>query len=114
MVSNKIGRRSCGSGETYKICQVDVAVRVEQDVVRFDISVHDALLVDVAHGAPKLGHPEPYCLFCKSLARDVESQITAVHEIDYDIAGQGQFSAVREGVVMVVSWTYRYSMSWKL
>jgi hypothetical protein len=56
-----------------------MAVRVQQNVIRLDISVHDALLVDVAHGTPKLGHPEPHSLLCKSLSRDVEPQVTAVH-----------------------------------
>jgi hypothetical protein len=72
--------------EAYKICQMNVAVRVEQHVVRLDVPVHDALLVDVAHGASKLGHPEAHCLFCERLSRDVESQVAAVHEIDYNVS----------------------------
>lgn len=72
---------------TYKISQMDVAVRVEQDVVRLDVPVDDALLVDVAHGAAELGHPEAHGLFCKGLAGDVEAQVAAVHEVDDDVAG---------------------------
>jgi hypothetical protein len=67
-----------------------VAVRVQQNVVRLDISVHNALLVDVAHGTPKLGHPEPHGLLCERLSRDVESQVAAVHEIDHNISAPCQ------------------------
>ena len=63
-----------------------VAVRVQQDVVRLDVSVHNALLVDVAHGTPKLGHPEPHSLLRERLSRDVESQVAAVHEIDHNVS----------------------------
>lgn len=76
------------SGVTYEICQVDMAVGVEQHVVRLDVSVHDALLVDVAHGASQLGHPEPHGLLGEGLSRDVEAQVAAVHEVDYDVSGR--------------------------
>ena len=52
--------------------------------------MHNALLVDVAHGTPKLGHPEPHGLLCERLSRDVESQVAAVHEIDHNISAPCQ------------------------
>lgn len=72
---------------TYKICKMDMAVRIEQYVVRLDVPVHNALLVDVAHGASKLGHPETHCLLCECLSRDVESQVATVHEVDDNVPG---------------------------
>lgn len=66
---------------------MDMAVRVQQHIVGLDVPVDNALLVDVAHGTPELGHPETHGLFCKCLSRNVESQIAAVHEIDYDVSG---------------------------
>ena len=67
-----------------------MALGIQQHVVWLDVPVHDALLVDVAHGASKLGHPEPYCLLRERLSRDVESQVAAVHEIDYNVSAARQ------------------------
>ena len=66
---------------------MDVAFRVEQNVVWLDVSVDNALLVYVAHGATELGYPKAHGVFCEGLARDVEAQITAVHEIDDNVPG---------------------------
>jgi hypothetical protein len=71
---------------TYEICQMDVALGVEQHVVGLDVPVHDALLVDVPHGAAKLCYPEAHRLFSEGLAGDVEPKIAAIHQIDYDVA----------------------------
>ena len=67
-----------------------MTVRVQQHIVRLDIPVHNALLMDVAHGASKLSHPKSHCLLCECLPRNVESQVTAVHEIDYDVSASHQ------------------------
>ena len=74
------------TSDTYKIGQVNVTIRVEQHIIRLDVPVHDALLMDVAHGASKLRHPKAHCLLCERLSRDVESQVAAVHEIDHDVS----------------------------
>jgi hypothetical protein len=61
------------------------AVRVEQHIVRLYIAVHDALLVDVAHGAAKLGDPEAHRLLGEGLARDVEAQVATIHQVHDDV-----------------------------
>jgi hypothetical protein len=52
---------------------MDMALGIQQHVVWLDVPVHDALLVDVAHGATQLGYPEAHCFFSKRLSRDVEA-----------------------------------------
>lgn len=56
-----------------------MALGIQEHVVWLDVPVHNALLVDVAHGAAQLGDPKAHCLFGKCLPRDVEAQIAAVH-----------------------------------
>jgi hypothetical protein len=72
--------------DTHKVCQVDMAFRVQQYVVWFDVAVHDALLVDISHSAAELGYPEAHCIFGEGLPRDVEAQVAAIHEIHNDVA----------------------------
>ena len=79
---------STGTGRgtgAYKVSEMDMAVRVKEDVVRFDVAVDNALLVDIAHSAAQLGDPEAHGLLGEGLARDVEAQVAAVHEVDDDI-----------------------------
>jgi hypothetical protein len=83
-----LARAAGVAGATYKICEMDVALGVEQHVVGLDVAVHDALLVDVAHRAAELGDPEAHGLLGEGLARDVEAQVAAVHQIDHDVAAQ--------------------------
>jgi hypothetical protein len=52
---------------SYKISQMHVAVGVEQDIVWLDVSMDDALGMDVTESASQFCHPEPYRLFCESL-----------------------------------------------
>jgi hypothetical protein len=66
-----------------------MAFGIEQHVVGLDVPVHDTLLVYVPHSAAELGYPEADCLFCESFARDVESKVTAVHQIDDDVSALG-------------------------
>jgi hypothetical protein len=65
---------------------VDVAIGVEKDVVRLDISVNNVLTVDISQGTPKLCDPELNRLLGEGLSGDVEAQITAGHEIEYKVA----------------------------
>lgn len=71
---------------TYEVSQMDMALRVEQHVVRLDVPVHDSLLVDVSDSASKLCYPKAHCLFCEGLSRNVKAQITTVHQIEHDVA----------------------------
>ena len=42
-----------------KVCQLDVTVGVNQDVVRFDVSVDEPHLVNTVHGANQLAYIKP-------------------------------------------------------
>ena len=64
-----------------------MATLVQQHVVRLDVAVHDALLVDVSKGATELGHPEPYRFLGEGFARDMEAEVPTVHEIHDDVPG---------------------------
>lgn len=95
---------------TYEVCQMDMAIRIEQHVIGFDIPMHYALLVDVADGAAKLCYPKPHRLFRKRLPRNVEAKIATIHQVDHDVAIGYQHGSRMDRVPE----TYRYSMSWKL
>ena len=71
--------------KTYKICQMDVAICIQQHVVRLHVTVDDALRVDIAQSASQLRDPEPHSLFCKCLSRDVEPQVAAGHQVDNEV-----------------------------
>lgn len=45
----------------------------------------DVLPVDVAQGTAELCNPKPYRRFGKGLPRDVETQITAAHEVNNQV-----------------------------
>lgn len=64
-----------------------VAVRIQENIVWFDITVDDALTVYVPQGAPQLGDPEPDGVFRKGLPGDVESKVAAAHEINNKVPG---------------------------
>lgn len=64
---------------TYKICQMDMALRIQQYVVRLHIPMYDPLLMDIPQGASQLCDPELDCVFSKRLARNVKSQIASAH-----------------------------------
>jgi hypothetical protein len=64
---------------------VDVALGIQQDVIRLDISMDDALLVDIPQGATQLRDPEPHSVFRKTLPRDMKSQVSTVHQVDHEI-----------------------------
>jgi hypothetical protein len=77
---------------TYEVGQMDVAIGIQQHIVRLDVPVHNTLLMYISNGTSKLGYPEPYGLLCECLARDVKAKITAVHQIDHDVSTVGQYS----------------------
>ena len=83
------------AGSTYKVREMDMALGIQQNIVRLDITMDDALAVDVAQRAAQLGDPEANGLFGEGLAGDVEAQVAAAHEIDDQIPIAGQPNAFR-------------------
>jgi hypothetical protein len=80
--------------DTHKVGQVDVALGVKKHVVGLDVPVHNALPVDVADRAAKLGYPEAHCFFCERLPRDVEAKIAAIHQIHHNVPRSRQYVAL--------------------
>lgn len=64
---------------------MNVSISVQKNIVWLDVSVDDVLAVNIAQGATKLSHPESHRFFGERLSRDVESQIAAAHQIDYQV-----------------------------
>ena len=56
-----------------------MALRIEKNIVRLDIPMDDALLMNVAERAGQLGHPEPDGLFSQGFSGYVKPQIATVH-----------------------------------
>ena len=46
-------------GAETKVCEFDVSVRVDEDVVGLDVAVDEAHVVDALNGAGQLGDVEP-------------------------------------------------------
>lgn len=62
-----------------------MTIGVEEHVVRLDVSVDDALTMDVSQGTAQLGNPEANSLFSKCFSRDMESQIATTHQVDDEV-----------------------------
>jgi hypothetical protein len=65
---------------------MDMALRVQQHVVRFQVSMDDSLRMDVLQRTTQLGHPESHRLFRETLSRNVKPEITPVHQVDDNVA----------------------------
>jgi hypothetical protein len=63
-----------------------MSFRIQEHIVWLQISMNDALRMDILQGTTKLGHPEPHRLFRETFPRDVKSEITAIHKINHDIS----------------------------
>lgn len=70
---------------TYEIRQMNMAFRVQQNVIRLHIAVNDTLRVDVPQCATHLQDPEPDRILCETFSRYVEAQVTTVHQIHHNI-----------------------------
>lgn len=57
---------------TYEICQVNMSLRVQQDVIWLDVAMNDALGVDISERAAQLCNPEPNGIFRETFSRDME------------------------------------------
>lgn len=65
---------------------MDVSFRVQQDIVRLDITMDDALRVDVFQCAAQLCNPKSDGFFCETFSRDMEPQVTTIHQIHDNVA----------------------------
>lgn len=81
-----------GSGCPYEIRKMYVAVRVQENIVGFDITVDDALTMYVPQSAPQLSDPEPDGVFRKGLPGDVESKVATAHKINNKVPGVASVS----------------------
>ena len=97
------------SAVTYEICQVNMSLRVQQNVIRFDVTMDDALRVNISERTAQLCNPESNGILCKAFSRDMEPQITTVHQIHYNVASK--ISMRIRGGGGKESWTHMYSIS---
>lgn len=75
---------------TYEVSQMDMPFRVQQHVVGFEIAMNDTLRVDVLQSTAQLGNPKSHRFLSETFPRDMEPKITAIHEIDHDVARTSQ------------------------
>ena len=71
---------------TYEICQMDMTFRIQQNVIRLHISVNDTLRVDISQRTAKLCNPKSDSFLCKAFSRDMEPQVTTIHQIHDNVA----------------------------
>lgn len=65
---------------------MNMAFRVQQHVIRLEISVDNTLRVDVFQCAAKLCHPKTNSFFCEAFSRYVKSKIATIHEVNHNVA----------------------------
>lgn len=56
-----------------------MAFGIEQDIIRFDVPMNNALLVYIPQGTAQLCHPKSYCLLGKGFSRNMKPQVAAIH-----------------------------------
>jgi hypothetical protein len=70
-----------------------MSFRIQQHVVRLEITMDDALRVDIPQGTSQLCHPKPHCLLGETLPRNMKPKIAAIHQIHHDVAKIGGVSS---------------------
>lgn len=77
-----VGRVECvGKAE---VSDDDVLIAVQQKVLQFEITVDDALLVEIAHTGHKLGKQPPSCWVLQvSVVEDVVEQLASRGILEY-------------------------------
>ena len=88
---------------------MDMSLFVQQDIVRFHVTMDDALGMNVPQGTAQFGDPKAHCVLGETFAGDVEAKITAIHEIDDNITW-GIYQHTTEATEEDDT-TYMYSMS---
>lgn len=67
---------------------MNMPLRVKQNIVRLDVTMDNSLRVNVPQSATQLSYPEPHGLLCETFPRDVETEITAIHQIHHNVTSQ--------------------------
>lgn len=71
---------------TYEICQVNMPLRVQQNIIWFDIAMNDALRMDIFERAAQLCNPKSNSILRKAFPRDMEPQVTTIHQIHHNVS----------------------------
>jgi hypothetical protein len=89
---------------------MDMTFRIQQHIIRLDVSMYNALVMYISQCASQLGNPEFHRVFGKGLSRDMKSQVAASHQVHYNIPRQllALWHSPRNAIAHI------YSMSWKL
>jgi hypothetical protein len=81
-------------GATYKVCQVNVAVGVQEYVVGFNIAVDNVVAMNISQSTAQLCYPKADCILCKGFSRNVEAQVASAHEIDDEVPARRSISVL--------------------
>lgn len=83
-------------GSTYKVSQMDVTLGIKQHVIRLHVPMDDALRMDIFQSATQFGKPKTNGFFREAFAGNMESEITAIHEIHHNIASTSQHAVAAD------------------
>jgi hypothetical protein len=70
---------------TYKVCQMHMALRIQKNIVRLDISVYNTLLMYVSQRTSQFSDPEADSFFGEGLSLNMESEVAAVHQVHHNV-----------------------------
>lgn len=69
-----------------------MSLRIKQHIVGLEITMDNALRVDIPQGTSQLCHPKPHCLLGETLPRNMKPKIAAIHQIHHNVAKIGGVS----------------------
>lgn len=67
---------------------MNMPLRVKQDIVWLDVTMDDSLRVNVPQSATQLSNPESHSLLRETFPRDMEPEVTAIHQIHHNVTSQ--------------------------
>lgn len=86
-----------------------MSLRVQEDVIRLEVSMYDPLRMDVSQCTSQFGNPEPHCFLGEAFPRDMESQIAAIHEIHNDVTEVIRIRKIKS--ISMRAYSHMYSTS---
>src|SRR5690606_37945013 len=75
-------------GRTHEICQMYVPIRIQENIVWLNVPVDNALAVYIFERTCEFCDPEFDCFFRKGFPRNVETEITAVHQVNHEVSAR--------------------------